>query len=64
MRPSDYVQAPYGIDACSVCGRNMTLTKAGKIRVHGRYQDTGMRYTYCKGSGAAPAVSSGSSDER
>lgn len=40
------------------CGRSISLTKKGVLRVHGRESDLGQRFTNCPGSGKAPAGAS------
>jgi len=39
----------YGRGLCPVCDRSISLTKAGKLRSHGRERDTGDRFSYCAG---------------
>lgn len=36
------------------CGRDISLTKKGVLRVHGREKDLGNRWQNCPGSGKAP----------
>lgn len=39
------------------CGRSISLTKKGVLRVHGREKDLGNRWQNCPGSGKPPAES-------
>lgn len=54
MSAADLTISPYGRDDCPHCGRNISLTKKGVLRVHGREKDLGQRFTNCPGSGRAP----------
>lgn len=63
---ADLTISPYGRDSCPSCGRDISLTKKGVMRVHGREKDLGNRWQNCPGSGQAPVEQStkdGDTDE-
>jgi hypothetical protein len=53
---ADYAISPYGRGVCPEprCGRSISLTKKGVLRVHGREKDLGNRWQNCPGSGQVP----------
>lgn len=55
LTPADLTISPYGRGECSSCGRDISLTKKGVLRVHGREKVLGEPFTNCPGSGKAPA---------
>lgn len=48
-----------GKGACSVCGRVLTLTKRGVLRMHGREREAGQRSGNCLGAGELPELGGG-----
>lgn len=53
---ADMTISPYGRGTCPElrCQRDISLTKKGVLRVHGREKDLGNRWQNCPGSGKAP----------
>lgn len=53
---ADMTISPYGRGTCPEprCGRDISLTKKGVLRVHGREKDLGNRWQNCPGSGQPP----------
>jgi hypothetical protein len=52
--PAEFTISPYGRGPCSVCGRNISLTKKGAVRVHGAKAVGVWPPMNCAGSGEPP----------
>lgn len=57
MKPEDLTISAYGRGICPEpqCGRSISLTKSGKLRMHGA--KTGWPPSNCRGSGKYPKES-------